>query len=198
MGRSLTVFASRHARIVRSRPQWNRDRGARGVFPLRDHLKTRHNGEVSHVRSVLGPLRLASLHLTGSRGHTARKLGLALCILALSSGQLGCQKDRAAAAPDAGGRPMDGMEKRAAGRAASDSAREAMAKRDLRELRMIRTYVLKRADEPLLPQEDVLLIDLGIQCLELGPAGSEAARGLLSRVKESKLARATRGACRIP
>jgi hypothetical protein len=131
------------------------------------------------------------------RGQATRRFGLALCMLALTCAQLGCQRDRAASTPDAGGRAMDGMEKRAAGRAASESARTAMEKHDLRELRMIRTYVLKRADEPLLPPEDVLLIDVGIQCLELGPAGAEAARGLLARVKESKLARATRTACRI-
>jgi hypothetical protein len=152
---------------------------------------------VSHVRSIWRPLRPTVLLSAAVRGQAARKLGLALCLLTLAFAQVACQQDRSASAPDAGGRPMDGMEKRAAGRAASESARTAMEKRDLRELRMIRTYVLKRADEPLLPPEDVLLIDLGIQCLELGPAGSEAARGMLGRVKESKLARATRTACRI-
>lgn len=169
----------------------------RGSF-LRTRWDPVHNDGVSHVRCVTRA-RPPALRATGGtsrrRLSMRRGLSLALVAAALSCALVGCEKPAATLAPDAGARPMDGMEKRAAGRAASESAREAMQKRDLRSLRMIRTYVLKRADEPLLPKEDLLLIDLGIQCLELGPAGSKAARGLLARVKDTKLARATRQAC---
>jgi hypothetical protein len=117
----------------------------------------------------------------------------------LSCSVLACDKPgpkgAAGAGPDAGDRGMDGIEKRAAGRTASESAQTALAARDIRTLRMVRTYVLKRADEPLLPADDITLIELGIQCLELGRSAEKSARGVLARIPDGKLARATRAAC---
>lgn len=92
-------------------------------------------------------------------------------------------------------RVLDGMERNSANRIAVESALEAIAKRDLAGLRMLRLWVQKRALEPLWAPEDLRTLDQAIACLEGGERWQENARATLDGMKTKKLQRATRRLC---
>jgi hypothetical protein len=93
------------------------------------------------------------------------------------------------------GRHLDGMEVQATSRSAVQSAREALQKRDLRQLKMVQYYVLHRAHEPLLDPAELDLIDLGIWCMENGPTTEARVEKATNASKDVRLARQVRLTC---
>jgi hypothetical protein len=92
---------------------------------------------------------------------------------------------------------LDRMELAAARRVGLESATDAMQRGDLKQLKMLDTWVRKRAQVVLFNPDDLESLDLAISCLDgsLAPADREAA---LDKIAGGQLINPARDLCLEP
>jgi hypothetical protein len=132
---------------------------------------------------------------SGWRRTRRTALAAAFPSLLAAFGACGTNEEQVVGRDADAGRVLDGMEVQATSRSANESAREALQKRDLRQLKMVHYYVLHRAHEPLLGPAEVALLELGIWCIENGPATEARVEKAVSASKDARLARQVHITC---
>ncbi len=81
---------------------------------------------------------------------------------------------------------LDAMQLEAAGRVALESAADAMERRDLERLKMLSTWVRRRAQVVLFGPSDLSALDLAIGCLDRSVSRSQALASL-AKLSKGKL-----------
>lgn len=127
-------------------------------------------------------------------------VGLAGAVVLIVACLVACERkrtptDKLVTASAAGsGQVLDGMQLDSARRVALQSAKAAMAARNLERLTQLRKWVQGRASVPIFAEDDLAALDVAIQCLErAAPPVDTPAQ--LERMKTSKLSEPARQLC---
>jgi hypothetical protein len=135
------------------------------------------------------PSRTAKVAVTMNDARLDRVWGLvALCVVSPAGG---CHHDSTSKRDPA---VLDGVQRTAARRVGLESAIDAMQRRDLDRLKMLRVWARTRTQVALFDADDLASLDLAIACLD-GTLARADRQASLDKIKSGKLLQPTSDLC---